>query len=125
LFLPPNLDLSRFVNNLKTTISRLVRRDFADQRNRVYRKPVFWSWSYCIISLPCRARVSDQAVRRAAGCAAMIFGLRPKPPSPPPWLRRGWSTGGSLVGQNRQNPRKSRACRGQRSAATRLLASAL
>jgi putative transposase len=27
-----------------------VRRDFADQRNRVYRKPVFWSWSYCIIS---------------------------------------------------------------------------
>jgi hypothetical protein len=44
-----------------------------------------------------RAPVSDQAVRRAAGCAAMIFGLRPKPPSPPPWLRRGWSTGGSLV----------------------------
>lgn len=51
LDLPPNLDLSRFVNNLKTTSSRLVRRDFADQLNHVYRgKPVFWSRSYCIIS---------------------------------------------------------------------------
>ena len=50
LSLPPNLDLSRFVNNLKTTSSRLVRGDFADQLNRVYRKPVFWSRSYCIIS---------------------------------------------------------------------------
>lgn len=49
--LPPNLDLSAFVNNLKTTSSRLVRRDFADQLNRVYRgKPMFWSRSYCIIS---------------------------------------------------------------------------
>lgn len=51
LSLPPNLDLSRFVNNLKTTSSRLVRRDFADQLNHVYRgKPVFWSRSYCIVS---------------------------------------------------------------------------
>jgi len=49
--MPPNLDLSRFVNNLKTTSSRLLRRDFADQLNYVYRgKPVFWSRSYCIIS---------------------------------------------------------------------------
>lgn len=48
--LPPNLDLSRFVNNLKTTTSRLLRRDFADKLDRVYRKPVLWSRSYCIIS---------------------------------------------------------------------------
>ena len=46
MFLPPNLDLSRFVNNLKTTSSRLelqprVRRDFADQLRRVFLKPVF------------------------------------------------------------------------------------
>lgn len=48
--LPPNLDLSRFVNNLKTTTSRLIRRDFAKELRSVYRKPVFWSRSYCIIS---------------------------------------------------------------------------
>jgi putative transposase len=48
--LPPNLDLSKFVNNLKTTSSRLIRRDFAEHLSHVYRKPVFWSRSYCIIS---------------------------------------------------------------------------
>ena len=37
--LPTNLDLSRFVNNLKTTSSRLVRREYARQLSRVYRKP--------------------------------------------------------------------------------------
>jgi REP element-mobilizing transposase RayT len=36
--LPPNLDLSHIVNNLKTTSSRLIRRDFADHLKRVYRK---------------------------------------------------------------------------------------
>ena len=48
--LPPNLDLSRFVNNVKTTSSRLVRREFGNQLRCVYHKPVFWSRSYCIIS---------------------------------------------------------------------------
>jgi putative transposase len=31
LVLPPNLDLSQFVNNLKTTSSRLLRKEFADR----------------------------------------------------------------------------------------------
>jgi putative transposase len=49
--LPPNLDLSIFVNNLKTTSSRLLRRDFAEELNYVYRgEPVLWSRSYCIVS---------------------------------------------------------------------------
>lgn len=48
--LPPNLDLSRFVNNLKTTTSRMIRKEFAEELNRVYRKPVLWSRSYCILS---------------------------------------------------------------------------
>ncbi len=48
--LPPNLDLSRFVNNLKTTSSRLLRKEFAAEVNRFYRKPVLWSRSYCIVT---------------------------------------------------------------------------
>ena len=49
--LPPNLDLSRFANNLKTTTSRLIRKEFAAEVSRVYyRKPVLWSRSYCIVS---------------------------------------------------------------------------
>jgi hypothetical protein len=43
--LPPNPDLSNFVNNLKTS-SRLLRKEFAAKLSRVYRKPVFWSRSY-------------------------------------------------------------------------------
>lgn len=45
--LPPNLELSGFVNNLKTTTSRLIRKEFATEINKVYRKPVLWSRSYC------------------------------------------------------------------------------
>ena len=46
----PNLELSNFVNNLKTTTSRLVRKEFADHLASVYREPVLWSRSYCIVS---------------------------------------------------------------------------
>jgi putative transposase len=41
--LPPNLDLSIFVNNLKTTSSRLLRHDFREHLDQIYRrKPVLW-----------------------------------------------------------------------------------
>ena len=48
--LPPNLELSRFVNNLKTTTSRLIRKEFAAEVNRFYRQPVLWSRSYCALT---------------------------------------------------------------------------
>ncbi|WP_134391482.1 IS200/IS605 family transposase, partial [Candidatus Methylacidiphilum fumarolicum] len=48
--LPPNLGLSRFLNNLKTTSSRLLRREFATTVARFYRKAVLWSRSYCVIT---------------------------------------------------------------------------
>ncbi|WP_210168214.1 IS200/IS605 family transposase [Microvirga massiliensis] len=38
--LSPDLALSGFVNNLKTTTSRLIRKEFAAEINKVYRKPV-------------------------------------------------------------------------------------
>jgi putative transposase len=50
LTLPPSLELSGFVNNLKTTSSRLLRREFAEHLAKFYWKPVFWSRSYCIVS---------------------------------------------------------------------------
>ena len=46
----PNLTLSTLVNNLKTVSSRLIRRDFKGSISRVYRKPVFWHRSYCIMT---------------------------------------------------------------------------
>lgn len=47
---PPTVQLSKLVNNLKTVSSRLIRRDFSRHLNRIYRKPVFWHRSYCLIS---------------------------------------------------------------------------
>lgn len=50
LTLPPNLDLSRFVDNLKATSSRHLRNEFRDELRSHYRRPVLWSRSYCVIS---------------------------------------------------------------------------
>lgn len=51
LSLNPKVAPSVFVNNLKTVSSRLIRRDFGEDLAKVYwKKPVFWSRSYCIIT---------------------------------------------------------------------------
>lgn len=51
LSLNPKVAPSVFVNNLKTVSSRLIRRDFGAELAQVYwKKPVFWSRSYCIIT---------------------------------------------------------------------------
>lgn len=46
----PKVAPSVLVNNFKTVSSRLIRKEFTAQLRRVYRKPVFWSRSYCIVS---------------------------------------------------------------------------
>jgi len=46
----PKVAPATFVNNIKTVTSRLIRRDFSQELKSIYRKPVFWSRSYCILS---------------------------------------------------------------------------
>src|SRR5215468_9684956 len=46
----PTVQLSKLINNLKTVSSRLIRRDFKGHLSRIYRNPVFWHRSYCLIS---------------------------------------------------------------------------
>lgn len=48
--LNPKIGPSVLVNNLKTVSSRIIRRDFADHIKHFYRKPVFWSRTYCLIT---------------------------------------------------------------------------
>jgi REP element-mobilizing transposase RayT len=64
--LPPSLELSRFVNNLKTASSRLLRKEFSEQLEKVYRKPVFWSGWYLHHFVWRRAALDLEAVHRAA-----------------------------------------------------------
>ena len=47
----PQVQLSKFVNNLKTVSSRMIRKEFSAQVVKFYRdKPVFWNEAYFIAS---------------------------------------------------------------------------
>jgi putative transposase len=48
--IPPSVSLSSFINNLKTTSSRLLRKEFSNHLRPFYWKPIFWSRTYCVIS---------------------------------------------------------------------------
>jgi putative transposase len=51
LALNPKVMPSVFVNNLKTVTSRLIRKEFLSHIEKFYyKKPIFWSRSYCIIT---------------------------------------------------------------------------
>jgi putative transposase len=45
---PPDVEISKLVNNLKTVSSRLIRKEFAAQINLVYSQPVFWTGAYFV-----------------------------------------------------------------------------
>jgi len=47
---PPQVQLSKVINSLKTSTSRLIRRDHGDYLKKSYSEKYFWSRSYCIIS---------------------------------------------------------------------------
>ncbi|EDX75712.1 hypothetical protein MC7420_6367 [Coleofasciculus chthonoplastes PCC 7420] len=46
----PQVELSKFIANLKTVSSRLIRKEFGDHFSQVYRKPVLWTGSYFVAS---------------------------------------------------------------------------
>ena len=47
---PPQVQLSKLVNTLKTVSSRLIKKDYEEHLKKYYWKSAFWSRSYCIIS---------------------------------------------------------------------------
>lgn len=46
----PQMELSKFINNLKTVTSRLIRKEFAEKLSKVYCSTVFWTKSYFLAS---------------------------------------------------------------------------
>ena len=48
---PPQVQLSKQVNNYKTVTSRLLRKEFYEFLSKYYWKPYFWSQSYFIATV--------------------------------------------------------------------------
>ena len=46
----PNIMPSKFINNLKTVSSRLIRKEFSQHLKAYYWKPVLWTRAYCLIT---------------------------------------------------------------------------
>lgn len=46
----PNIMPSKFINNLKTVSSRLMRKEYSEHLSKYYCKPVLWSRAYCLIT---------------------------------------------------------------------------
>jgi len=46
----PKIPLDKFVGNLKTVSSRLIRKEFAEHVDSFYRKKVFWKIGYSVNS---------------------------------------------------------------------------
>lgn len=46
----PQMELPKFINNIKSVASRRIRSEFPDEVNKVYWKDVLWNESYFIAS---------------------------------------------------------------------------
>ncbi len=46
----PNIMPSKFINNLKTVTSRLIRKEFESHLKKFYWKPILWTRAYCLIT---------------------------------------------------------------------------
>ncbi len=47
---PPDVAISKLVNNLKTVSSRLIRRDYPGRISQFYQKSAFWTGAYFVAS---------------------------------------------------------------------------
>lgn len=50
LAMHPNITPSKFINNLKTVSSRLIRKAFSEHLAQYYSKPGLWTRAYCLIT---------------------------------------------------------------------------
>jgi putative transposase len=68
----PQMQLSKFVNNLKSVSSRRIREEFPEEVQKAYRgKPVFWTEAYSLDSCgDAPLDVLRQYVQNQKGCLA-------------------------------------------------------
>ena len=67
---PPQIQLSKLVNNYKTVTSRILRKEFSEELSRYYWKPYFWSDSYFLCTVSDRSHavieryIADQGKKK-------------------------------------------------------------
>ena len=64
---PPQVQLSKLINNYKTVTSRRIRKEFADFLKPYYWKPYFWSDSYFVCTVSDRSHEMIQKYIAAQG----------------------------------------------------------
>ena len=65
---PPQVELAKLVNTLKTVSSRLIRKKHGEYLKKYYWKPVFWSRSYCILTTGgATIEIIEKYIRSQAG----------------------------------------------------------
>ncbi len=47
----PSVDLSKYINSIKTVSSRLIRKEFSEHVSQFYWKNYFWSRAYCLLTI--------------------------------------------------------------------------
>ena len=67
LKVPPQVQLSKLVNNYKTVTSRVIRKEFSSLLSMHYWKPYFWSSSYFIATVSERAHAAVATYVNAQG----------------------------------------------------------
>ena len=61
---PPQVQLSKLINNYKTVTSRILRKEFTEELSPYYWKPYFWSNSYFICTVSDRSHdIVQQYIR--------------------------------------------------------------
>jgi len=65
---PPQVQLSKLVNNYKTVTSRLLRKEFSEFLSKYYWKPYFWSQSYFIATVSERNHASVLSYVKKQDC---------------------------------------------------------
>lgn len=66
---PPQVQLSKLINNYKTVTSRMLRKEFSKELSHYYWKPYFWSDSYfvCTVSERTHEMVSHYIASQGKG----------------------------------------------------------
>ena len=67
---PPQVQLSKLVNNYKTVTSRLLRKEFASFLLPYYWKPYFWSLSYFVATVSERSHKAVKHYIQTQDCRA-------------------------------------------------------